>query len=187
MKISITGHTAGIGAAMADVFEKNGHMIVGFSQTNGFDISDPLSRAKMIELSRESDIFINNAYDWDGDPFAQTQLLFDLWQSWEGQQRSIINISSSSTMRWETHPKSLRYPTSKRCLEDACEFLWNRSPWPSVSVIAPCLTDSMVTKNNHSPNKVDPVHFADLLYHITQIPHFRVQMLKLAVNPVDKI
>ena len=71
MKIAITGHTQGIGQALATVFQQYGHDIIGFSRSNGFDISNADSRRAIIDQSQDADIFVNNAYH----PTGQTSLL----------------------------------------------------------------------------------------------------------------
>jgi nucleoside-diphosphate-sugar epimerase len=38
MKIAITGHTAGIGKALAEIYANKGHEIVGLSRRNGYNI-----------------------------------------------------------------------------------------------------------------------------------------------------
>jgi NADP-dependent 3-hydroxy acid dehydrogenase YdfG len=38
MKIAITGHTAGIGQAIAKQYQSQGHKIVGISRRNGHNI-----------------------------------------------------------------------------------------------------------------------------------------------------
>lgn len=88
MKYSITGHTYGIGKS---VFEKLQPNIIGFSRSNGFDISDPISRGKIIDLSKDTDVFINNAQD----QFYQTLLFLELWEVWKNDsEKTIINIGS---------------------------------------------------------------------------------------------
>ena len=38
MKIAITGHSAGIGQALAMLYVKQGHEVVGLSRRNGYNI-----------------------------------------------------------------------------------------------------------------------------------------------------
>jgi NAD(P)-dependent dehydrogenase (short-subunit alcohol dehydrogenase family) len=184
MKIVVTGHTTGIGKALADVYRQHGHEVVGFSRSTGHDIRQEANRQAIIEASADADVFINNARGSPDDDFAQVKLLFEIWQVWQSQQRQIINISSSLTMRWEHDVGILTYRTSKRALEDACDFLWNKSSWPAVSVIAPCRTDTPSTEYLKTSNKVDAMEFAQLVYHTSTQTNFRVQVLKLALNPL---
>ena len=59
MKIAITGHSRGIGKACFDLFSAE-HECVGFSRSNGYDISKGI--INIIDQSLECDVFINNAY-----------------------------------------------------------------------------------------------------------------------------
>jgi NAD(P)-dependent dehydrogenase (short-subunit alcohol dehydrogenase family) len=192
MKIAVTGHTQGIGQSLSRVYQQHGHKVVGFSRSNGFDITDPTARQKIVQASQDCDVFINNAHSSPGD-FAQTDLLFELWAAWEGQHKTIVNISSSMVMRWQQTPagSAIAARASKLALENAAEQLWNRNAWPFVSVVAPCLTDTPrhqtpLSNFYNSTNKVNPDHFAELVYQNMSQTEFRVQMLKLAVKPLDQ-
>jgi short-subunit dehydrogenase len=189
MKVAITGHTQGIGASLSQVYQTHGHEVVGFSRSNGFDITNSVERQQIISKSLDCDLFINNAHSSPGD-FAQVDLLVELWSAWEGQHKTIVNISSSMGMRWQHDV--IAYRASKRALEDTCEQLWNRNAWPFVSIVAPCLTKTQrmdVPRLNNTPktNAVNPDHFAELIYQNMLQTEFRVQILKLAVMPVDTI
>ena len=179
MKIAITGHTSGIGKAIADLYEQKGHTVVGFSRSTGFDISNPVSRSKIVEASQDCDVFFNNAYH----DFSQCELLFELWDTWKGLHKTIVNMSSSQTIRW-IHTYELKYRSSKRALEDSSEFLWNKSQWPNVIVAAPTLTDTPRAAGRNASNKVDPMEFAELLIEMLEKTNFRVQVLKLNVTPI---
>ena len=58
MKIAITGHTKGIGKAIANLYPD----YIGFSRSNDFDIGNPDCVNRIVELSKNCDIFVNNAY-----------------------------------------------------------------------------------------------------------------------------
>jgi NAD(P)-dependent dehydrogenase (short-subunit alcohol dehydrogenase family) len=181
MKIAITGHTKGIGASIASIFEKHGHQVVGFSRSNGYDISNPADRIRIINESADCDIFFNNAYS----DFAQCDLLFELWLRWEQQRKTIVNITSSITMRWQHNFRMIKYRSAKAALEESSDFLWNKSNWPAVMVATPCLTATPMTAPRNDTNKVDPNRFAEMVFHALSQPDFRVQVLQLAVNPVE--
>lgn len=184
MKIAITGHTQGIGLALANVYQDYEHEVVGFSRSTGYDITNPVHRQNIIAEVKDCDIFINNAHDYE-NTFCSTFMLTELWESWRDQKKIIANISSSVTMRWEQGQNcTMTYRLAKRAMEDCCEFLWNQSAWPQVSIIAPCLTDTPLTAAKTDTNKVDPIDFAQLVYMALNQKQFRVQILKLAVNPL---
>ena len=88
MKIAITGHTAGIGQALANAY--HGNEIVGLSRREGHNIRVTPKLADQIE---SCDMWVNNAQVG----FAQTELLFEIWRRWEGQHKIIVNISTQMT------------------------------------------------------------------------------------------
>jgi NAD(P)-dependent dehydrogenase (short-subunit alcohol dehydrogenase family) len=179
MKVAITGHTSGIGKSMAQLFEKYGHEVVGFSRSTGYDISKTEDRLRIIAQIQDCEVFINNAYSG----FAQADLLFDVYTAWFGQKRRIVNISSSQTTRWDTAYHNIRYRTNKVALEAACEFLWNKNPWPEVMLVAPTMTDTPMVEYRQSSAKVDPDLFAETVYRCLETKEFRVQVFKVTVNP----
>jgi NADP-dependent 3-hydroxy acid dehydrogenase YdfG len=119
MKIAITGHTAGIGQALATVYDSLGHEIVGLSRRNGYNIRGTPKVATMIE---PCDMFINNAQVG----FAQTELLFEMSKRWKGTGKHIVNISTIMTQ----HPvpvvpglDMMEYRVQKVALEEAVKQL----------------------------------------------------------------
>ena len=184
MKVTITGHTEGIGKSLADIFSANGYQVQGFSRATGHNIGDAGCRADIVAASWDSSIFINNAYSVT-EPFAQCEMLFDIWESWKGKPKSIVNISSSITERWQNDFRELRYRTAKLALEEACEFLWNKNKNPHIMRVSPCRTDTPRTAASTDLNKADPDKFAALVFHALTQDNFRVQTLNLAVNPLD--
>jgi short-subunit dehydrogenase len=94
MKIAITGHTSGIGKALHDKFIMDGHEVLGFSRTNEFDIRLLETRKKILDLSKDADVFINNAYA----PWGQTHLLNELILNWSRPHNLVINIGSIASV-----------------------------------------------------------------------------------------
>lgn len=60
MKIAITGHTTGLGKFLFDYYTSQNHEVIGFSRTNGYDINTDID--KIVNESKDVDLFINNAY-----------------------------------------------------------------------------------------------------------------------------
>lgn len=114
MLIAVTGHTSGIGLAITNYFANGGNTVLGFSRRNGYNISDPDSRQKIIMAAADCTIFVNNAYQNFDD--GQLALLEGIWNSWSGlDNKIIINIST----RWTTdvHPYCLtKLAQDKFCL-----------------------------------------------------------------------
>lgn len=90
MKIAITGHTAGIGQALAQEYTLDGHQIVGLSRREGNNIRNI---PKICDQIEPCDVFINNAQAG----YAQTELLFEMAQRWTGTGKHIIVISTMMT------------------------------------------------------------------------------------------
>jgi RmlD substrate binding domain len=133
MKIAITGHTAGIGQALYKEFQERGHVVSGFSRTNGYDISKPDDINKIITESADADLFVNNAHHG----FSQTTLLYDLAAAWRSQHKTIVCIGSSLTGRWITSHKEYGYRTYKIALDHAIEHLQNMQTWPRICRVRP--------------------------------------------------
>lgn len=89
MKIAITGHTKGIGRAIADLYYTD--EVVGFSRSNGYDISIPENVALILSKSANCDVFVNNAYH----DFVQCDLLDGIFNQWKSDSsKTIVNIIS---------------------------------------------------------------------------------------------
>jgi NADP-dependent 3-hydroxy acid dehydrogenase YdfG len=134
MKIAITGHSAGIGQALSKIFESKGHTVVGLSRRNGYNIR---SIPKILEMVKECDVFINNAQIG----FAQTELLFAVYQEWQGvKNKKIINIGSFMTAEpTNSLPgiKMTEYYVQKIALEEAIKQLRFNHDWPKLTLIKP--------------------------------------------------
>jgi NADP-dependent 3-hydroxy acid dehydrogenase YdfG len=119
MLVAITGHTSGIGLAIADWYTSRGHTVIGFSRSTGYDISDPDGRARVVQEAEGADLFVNNAYH----EFAQVDLLYAMYGRWKNDLKTIVNISSRAgdTTRNFSHPYSIH----KVALDKAIEQLQN--------------------------------------------------------------
>ena len=131
MKIAITGHSAGIGQAFAKIYESQGHEIIGLSRRNGYNIR---SLPKVVGMIESCDMLINNAQVG----YAQTELLFEVWRRWRGQQKYIVNIGTQMTdvivppkEEWD------EYIIQKKALELANQLLEQRNPWPRLLLVRP--------------------------------------------------
>jgi len=88
--IAVTGHTSGLGKGVYDYFQSLGYNVKGFSKDNGFDISSKENVDRIVELTRDCDLFFNNAYYH----YQQVEIA-KLWQQqhWS-DQHYLINTSS---------------------------------------------------------------------------------------------
>jgi nucleoside-diphosphate-sugar epimerase len=131
MKIAITGHSAGIGQALARIFEAQGHEVVGLSRRNGYNIR---SLPKVAGIIEPCDMLINNAQVG----YAQTELLFEIWRRWRGQQKCIVNVGTQMTDMF-LPPKEEwdEYIIQKKALDLATQLLEQRNEWPRLLLVRP--------------------------------------------------
>jgi nucleoside-diphosphate-sugar epimerase len=138
MQIAITGHTAGIGQALCRALSQRGHKIVGISKRDGHNIRVIPKIAARIE---SCDMFINNAQAG----YAQTELLYAVWESWQGQpNKHIWCISTTMTQCTVDPPISGQselsmsaYRNQKIALEQAIHQLQWKNDWPCITLIRP--------------------------------------------------
>ncbi len=156
-KVSITGHTKGIGNALLKVFEKNDFLVEGFSRTNGYDISNPLSRKEIISKSLDSDIFINNAFDHEG----QISLLKEIVDQWKNTNKLIIHIGTKGIYIPVKTPHE-NYLNSKR---EQQEYIISRffKGSPRILNVKAGLIDTDINKQ-YDVEKLDVDAFAEMIY-----------------------
>ena len=114
MKIAITGHTQGIGKC---AFERLSPNIIGFSKSTGYDITKFNDRKRIIEESKDCDIFINNA----NAGFGQTLLFLELFEEWQNTDKTIINVGSRIAeipILPKTHQHLIKYQAEKLILKE---------------------------------------------------------------------
>jgi hypothetical protein len=139
MNIAISGHTRGLGAEFKKTYENDGHTVLGFSRSNGYDLRDWSQMQKMLAQINDCDMFISCAKP----DFVQTTILYELWKMWRGQNKIIVNISSILTY-FPTCPPGLfndpmmdLYRTSKLSLNEASTQLSFKSHLPKIMLIKP--------------------------------------------------
>lgn len=62
MKITITGHTSGLGQEIYNHFVNQDYEVLGMSRSNGYDISKDDGFDRVVNQAKQSDIFFNNVY-----------------------------------------------------------------------------------------------------------------------------
>jgi len=138
MKIAITGHTAGIGRAFANVLQNRGHEIIGLSKRHGDNIRNV---PKIVEKIIPCDLFINNAQAG----YAQTELLYAVWQAWQDQSgKHIWCIGTMMTqcpveldVPGHSDIDMSQYRNQKIALDDAIAQLRNKKHMPVITMIRP--------------------------------------------------
>jgi NADP-dependent 3-hydroxy acid dehydrogenase YdfG len=133
MKIAITGHTAGIGQALAAEYTLDGHEIIGLSKRDGNNIRNT---PKICDQIESCDVFVNNAQAG----YAQTELLFEMAHRWSGTGKHIIVISTMMTQAPISTLPGLEmdhYRVQKVALEEAVHQLRNRCLGIKITIVRP--------------------------------------------------
>jgi NADP-dependent 3-hydroxy acid dehydrogenase YdfG len=133
MKIAITGHTAGIGQALAQEYTLAGHEIVGLSGREGNNIRNIPKICNQIE---QCDMFINNAQAG----YAQTELLFEMAHRWTGTDKHILVISTIMTQQPVSPLPGLdmdHYRVQKIALEEAVKQIRNCKLKIKITIVRP--------------------------------------------------
>lgn len=160
MKIAITGHTAGIGQALACCYESRGHSIVGLSRREGNNIRVIPRTADQIE---PCDMFINNAQVG----FAQTELLFEMAERWKGTHKQIMVISTIMTQEPVSVFDQLdmdQYRVQKIALEEAVKQIRNRRLGIRLTIVRP--GNIATSPDKTVPPAADVVNWAETLVKI---------------------
>ena len=139
MKIAITGGTNGIGKAIVEHYVKKGHTVLDYSKRNGWNIQH---HERIAERVSQADWFFNNAQQG----YAQTELLFDVYEYWRDKPgKKIINISSMMAgmpVSCLEGYDMMKYHHQKRTLESAVEVLRNNLTWPQLVIVRPGKVDT---------------------------------------------
>jgi len=161
LKIGITGHTRGIGKAIFNKFLRHNHTVIGFSKSNGYDISDTLIQTKILSECKNFDIFINNAYY----PTAQLKLLSSFIEEWKNTNKLIVNISSKLVFyNGPTNKFFEEYIINKKEQNDICMNRLDKDS-PKVLNILPGLVDTEMSSIFSAP-KIRCEDLADYVYDI---------------------
>jgi hypothetical protein len=120
IKYAITGHSKNIGKF---IFDKLSPSAIGFSRENGYDITTKKDRNRIIEESKNCDVFINNA----PADFGQSELCLELWHEWKDLNKVIINVGSriaeNNIILDNNYSHLLKYSMYKRTLKTLSEDL----------------------------------------------------------------
>ena len=171
MKISITGHTSGIGLAIAQKFKEHDHEVRGFSRSNGFDISDKSTRDSILASSKDADVFVNNAYH----PTGQTELLREAIAVWKDTKTVIVNLSSKCIFYPTDHVNpavqeySVAYKAAKEQQEKIINTLFYSRSKARILNILPGVVNagpSVLYPELVPGPKIDPKDLAELIYGI---------------------
>ena len=178
MKIAITGHSAGIGQALAKVYADRGHEIIGLSRRNGYNIR---SIPKILSMIESCDMFINNAQVG----FAQTELLYKVCELWQGKTDNRIMIISTMSTLSPTHTQPGlgmdEYRTQKIALEEATRQLAHMDIGPKFTLVKP---GSVATQPGESaPPCADPNEWAEALVNCLESVGPNLEIPEISLMP----
>lgn len=179
MKIAITGHTAGIGRALADCYTNRGHDIIGLSKRDGHNIR---ATTKIADLIEPCDMWINNAQA----AFAQTELLFEMADRWQGTKKHIMVISTMMTQQPLSSLPGLgmdQYRVQKLALEESIRQIRHRKLGLRLTLVRPGNIATSPDKTVPPAANVD--HWAETLIKIFEIagPDLVVPEISLGPSP----
>ena len=163
MKIAITGHTAGIGQALAKEYVLDGNEVVGLSQREGNNIRNT---PKICDQIESCDVFVNNAQAG----YAQTELLFEMANRWQGTKKHIIVISTMMTQEPVSSLTDLgmdHYRLQKVTLEEAVRQIRHRKLKVKITIVRP--GDIATGSNKTVPPAADVNNWARTLLNLFDI------------------
>ncbi len=181
LNIAITGHTKGIGNSIYNKFKNSHHNIVGYSRSNGFDISNELVQDQLIKDCQNIDVFINNAYA----PKAQTLLLEKFIHMWKGTDKLIVNLSSKLVFYpGKTNEFFDMYMDDKKQQNSICSKRFYCDQ-PRILNIMPGLVDTDMS-NIFSGPKMTCENLANFIYDIVKYKNvISAQQIILDVPGLD--
>lgn len=161
MKIAITGHTKGIGKALATEAKLKDYEVKGLSRSTGHDIT----LTSIIDEIKDCDVFINNAYA----PYYQTQILKDIIKEWQHQDKLIVNISSKMSIL-DNAPEGLH--TYFRDKYEQNEIIRKQSirAFPKVMNVILGLTDTEMSKVYDVETKMSTRDVATVIFNLIEAP-----------------
>jgi len=179
MKIAITGGTAGIGKEIGDLYANKGHDVLRLSRRTGHNIR---SVPKVADAIEPCDMFISNAQAG----FAQTELLFEIWRRWQGQDKRIIVVSTiMTTLPTSCLPDMDEYWLQKRTLEEACAQLRNKGSRPKITIVRPGAVATQPGQEAPRPY-ADPVEWASLMVACLDLggENLEISDFSIGVRPI---
>lgn len=169
MKILLTGHTKGIGQFLLGALSAEGHVVIGVSRSNGYDISLKQDRDILLTAYSEVDVFINNAHAGT----AQCELALGMWNQWHtaGRHGYIINVGSKASYDHALRPQPTMYDCEKSALRNISIDLSRLDPLIRVTHLAIGYVDTDRNKDNPWP-KLAQVSVIDIVKWLLSQPSY---------------
>jgi nucleoside-diphosphate-sugar epimerase len=177
MKIAITGHSAGIGQALAKEYTARGHEIIGLSKRHGHNIRVV---PKIADLIEPCDVFINNAQAG----FAQTELLFEIAKRWNHTNKHVIVISTMMAQDPVSVLPGIEmnlYRVQKVTLEESVRQLRHASSGLRLTVVRP--GNIATSPDKTVPPAADVDHWAKTLVGIFDLASPNLMIPDISLGP----
>jgi NAD(P)-dependent dehydrogenase (short-subunit alcohol dehydrogenase family) len=179
MKIAITGHTAGIGQALAKEYVARGHDIVGLSRREGNNIRNT---PKICDQIEPCDVFVNNAQAG----YSQTELLFEMATRWAGTGKHIMIISTMMTQSPTSVLPGLdmsHYRVQKIALEEAARQIGHQNLGIGLTMIRP--GDIATGADKTVPPAANVDNWAKTLVDMFELANSRnLQVVEISLGPL---
>ena len=176
MKVLITGHTHGLGKAIARYFEsQDDYDVLGMSRSTGHDIIDPSTSVAITDEC--PDVFINNAWS-HADPWAQFRLMSELMTASPSTIHVVIGTRATDWGIGARHPL---YEGSKEALHRLARHT-NTGSHHRCLLIRPGLLDVPKFINNPKP-KLDPTHIAEFIGDWLNGPSYMRHISEIIMTP----
>jgi len=194
VKVAVTGHSGGLGKAIADRFASDGHEIVGFSLDNGYDITNKDDFRRIVFGALDCDVFINCAHDREHQNIDQVFLLTMMFHHWKDQPKHIVSIGSvAPDVYWtEFHASSAKYRAAKAALDAATLEINSFNKPCRASIVRPDWMDSpsSVNHENRTGDVLNKLAYGDVVdivamvvYRGPEITFSSITMKKTAPVP----
>jgi len=175
MKIAITGHSKGLGKFLFDSFSDIND-VIGFSRSNGYHIS---TYQNIVNKSIECDVFINLAYC----ETYQSKLFEFLFQKWKDDEKTIININSSSIFKTgEWNPE---YVANKKHLQNIVESFVGLFPNKKVRVINLHIGTLETHKGFNEFNKITSQNVYNIINWVISQPN-EIELRNITIIPTSE-
>lgn len=179
MKVAITGHSKGIGAAIANALTRQGHTVTGYDITNNYDISKPGVIEAIAAECTDYDIFINNAYA----DTAQTKMLETMIDAWLDRDKLIVNISSKMVFVKSNLSEQLMIYKHNKLMQNKIVKSRITTSKPHILNIITGFVNTDLAVSWQNSSKIDPVEFAKLVVSLIAL-RGQIQVQEIILDAV---
>ena len=159
MKIHITGTTRGLGLAVKEYSQLRGWSVTALDRPV-HDLASDLDSFVLTDF----DVYVNNAYH----AWAQTDLLYRLWEMNQDRRCLIINVGSVVVDR--QYDRVYPYAIHNTALSEACKQLQQIDSSCKITHLKMGRMDTDMVAHRTGP-KLDTATVAKQIGHIIDMPH----------------